>query len=86
MAAILYHRSVEITIFYAGLNHIVCRAGPFYAVGRKSSFQYKPFTRLRSAEAVSKNPPGFWRVAKRPWKKKLLRLGAAVVICEAQMP
>ncbi len=35
MAAILYHCPVEITIFYAGFNNIMCVAGPFYAVYEK---------------------------------------------------
>jgi hypothetical protein len=43
MAAILYHCPVEITIFYAGLNNIMCAAGPFYALSNKLSAKNGPF-------------------------------------------
>jgi len=43
MAAILYHRPVEITIFYAGFNNIMCAAGPFYALSKKLDATNGPF-------------------------------------------
>ena len=43
MAAILYHRPVEITTFYAGSNNIMCFPAPFYALSKKLNAQNGPF-------------------------------------------